>query len=244
MLQLLMVLMVGAVVGILNGAAGGASVLSFPVLVGIGLSPVSATMTNAIGVFPANIFALIGKRQNVSSVIKEHSKILIASSVGAIIGALALTILPEENFKKVVPFLLLIASFSLLIKVGPALSALERRIEISLMIAIGIYCGYFGPGQGVMVIAILARDAGRSVTKINTSKNVIVTISNLFSNIVFLLSGNVVWKYVLPMSLGCSLGGYIGGQIAGKFNRNVYKTIIFTVGFVSAIWFFYQYWVK
>ena len=233
----------GVVVGILNGAAGGASVLSFPVLVAVGLNPVSATMTNAIGAFPANIFALIGKRQNVSSVIKEHFKILIATSVGAIVGALALTILPEENFKKIVPFLLLIASFSMLIKVGPALTAIERRIEITLMTLIGIYCGYFGPGQGVMVIAILARDAGRSVATINISKNVIVTISNIFSNIIFILSGHVNGKFVLPLALGCSAGGYIGGHIAGKFNRNVYKSIIFAVGFLSSLWFFYQYWI-
>lgn len=244
MLQISIVLLVGVVVGILNGAAGGASVLSFPVLVAIGLNPVSATMTNAIGVFPANIFALISKRKRVTAVIKEHSKILIASSIGAIVGALALTILPEENFKKIVPFLLLIASFSMLIKVGQALTAIERRIEISLMTAIGIYCGYFGPGQGVMVIAILARDAGRSVATINISKNVIVTISNIFSNIVFIVSGHVNWKFVLPLSVGCSVGGYIGGLIAGKFNRNVYKSIIFAVGFLSSFWFFYQYWIK
>ncbi len=244
MLQIITILSVGVLVGILNGAAGGASILSFPVLVAAGLNPVSAAMTNAIGVFPANIFALVGKREKVLPIIKEHSKLLIAASIGAFIGAMALAILPEENFKKIVPFLLLIASFSLLINVAPALTAFERRLEILLMTAIGIYCGYFGPGQGVMVIAVLARDAGRAIATVNISKNVIVAISNFFSNVVFIISGHVDWKFAFTLFIGASGGGYIGGRLVGKVSRNVYKSIIFTVGFASALWFFYKYWIK
>jgi len=241
-IKFLLMAFVGLLVGIFNGAAGGASVFSFPVLVAIGLSPVSAAITSAIGVSPANIFALVSKRHEVKPLIREHAKILIACSLGALIGAIALIAIPEENYKKLVPVLLLIASCSLLLKVAPALTALERRIEISLMLAIGIYCGYFGPGQGVMVIAVLARDAGRSVASVNISKNVIVGISNIPSICIFAFSGLVDWAMAAALLLGSSAGGYFGGRVVNRFSRNSYKWIIFSVGITSTVWFIYKYW--
>ncbi len=235
---------VGALVGIFNGAAGGASVFSFPMLVAVGLSPVSAVVTSGVGVFPANIFALLSKRLEVLPTIKEHAKALIACSVGALSGAIALIVVPEENFKKLVPVLLLIASLSLLLKVAPAVTLLARRIEVFLMLAIGIYCGYFGPGQGVMVIAVLARDAGRSVASVNISKNVIVGISNLFSVTIFAFSGLVNWVLASALFLGSSVGGYVGGRVINRFSRSFYKWIIFVVGITSTLWFFFKFWIQ
>ena len=243
-MKFFLMVLVGLLVGIFNGAAGGASVFSFPVLVAVGLNPISAAITSAIGVSPANIFALASKRHEVKPIMREHAKILIACSLGAAVGAIALVMVPEENFKRLVPFLLLIASCSLLIKVAPALTALERRIEISLMLAIGIYCGYFGPGQGVMVIAVLARDAGRSVASVNIGKNVIVGISNLPSICIFAVSGMADWGLALALLIGSSAGGYFGGRVANRFSRSTYKWIIFSVGITSTFWFFYKYWIK
>jgi uncharacterized membrane protein YfcA len=244
MLQFLAVLGIGFLVGVFNGAAGGASVLSFPVLVATGLNPISATMTNALGVFPANIFALIGKWDRVKEIVREHRKVLFASCLGALFGALALTFVPEKRFKEAVPFLLLIASFSLLVKVKPALTAFEKRVEVGLMAAIGLYCGYFGPGQGVMVIAVLARDAGRSVVALNMSKNVIVAIVSLVSNVIFIASGKIHWGIALTLFISSSIGGYIGGRIVGKISKNIYRVIIFAVGFSSSLWFFYVYLIR
>ena len=244
MVKFLVIFVVGTLVGIFNGAAGGASVISFPALVAVGLAPVSAVVTSAVGVYPANVFALISKASQVKALLKEHYKVLIACSIGAVIGAVALTNLPQSNFKRLTPFLLLLASLSLLIKISPAITALERRIEIGLMFVIGVYCGYFGPGQGVMVIAVLARDAGRSVTSVNTSKNLIVAISNTFSIIIFIFGGLVDWKFTSALLVSSSLGGYLGGRLVKRFSRNFYRTIILTVGVISSLWFFYLYWLK
>ena len=243
-MKFFLMVLVGLLVGIFNGAAGGASVFSFPMLVAVGLNPISAAITSAIGVSPANIFALISKRGEIKPIITEHAKALIACSLGALLGAIALIEVPEENFKRLVPLLLLIASCSLLIKVAPTLTALERRIEVSLMLAIGIYCGYFGPGQGVMVIAVLARDAGRSVAAVNISKNVIVGISNIPSICIFAFSGLVDWVLAAALLVGSGAGGYVGGRITNRFSRSTYKWIIFGVGLTSTFWFFYKYWIK
>ena len=86
--------------------------------------------------------------------------------IGAVIGGLALAFMPIEGFQKVVPILIAIASISLFIKVQQNLTPLKQRIEYFWLTAVGFYAGYFGPGQGVMTIAILARDAKRSVAEI------------------------------------------------------------------------------
>jgi uncharacterized membrane protein YfcA len=110
---------VGFIVGIINGMAGGASVISFPVILATGLSPVSAAMTNAIGITPANFFALIAIRHRIKEIFRQYTQLIWISIAASILGAIALINVPPRVFEKIVPFLLLFATLSLLIKVKP-----------------------------------------------------------------------------------------------------------------------------
>jgi len=180
MVEILAIFLVGLTVGFLNGFAGGASVLSFPAMIAVGLNPVSAAMTNAIGVSTANIGALFGKFGEVKGIIKAESQLIGYSMVGAVIGGLALALMPIEGFERIVPILIAVASLSLFIKVKEQITPLKQKIDF--------YAGYFGPGQGVMTIAILARDAKRTVSDINVSENVVVTMTCLGSNAIYIAS--------------------------------------------------------
>ena len=244
MIKVTAIFLVGLFVGFLNGFAGGASVLSFPAMIAIGLNPVTAAMTNALGVWTANIGALVGKFKYIRNIIKEESALIGYSMIGAIIGGLALALMPISGFQKLVPILILIASLSLFIKVKDNLTSLRQRIEYFWLTAIGFYAGYFGPGQGVMTIAVLARDAKRTVSDINASKNVVVTLTCLGSNLIYIVSGKVDWTYAGVLAVSCAIGGYYGAKVVDHFSREAYRIGIFVIGLLCAVWFAKEYWLN
>ena len=203
MLEYILIFAVGILVGAINGMAGGASVISYPVLLATGMSPVNAAISNALGVTPANFFALIAVRHQIRAYFQEYKKLIIISIIGSSVGAVALLTVPPGVFEKMVPFLLLFASLSFLIKAKPDRSARQALLEKFGIAASGLYCGYFGPGQGVLVIAVLARDIRRDPKTLNTAKNLIVGLTSLISNIIYIFSGRADWPVVIALVIGC-----------------------------------------
>ena len=242
MLEYIIIFFVGILVGGINGMAGGASVISYPVLLATGMSPVNAAISNALGVTPANFFALIAVRNQMRVYFIEYKNLIIISIIGSTIGAFLLLNVPPGVFEKMVPFLLLFASLSFLIKAKPVRGQRHGVIEKIGIAASGLYCGYFGPGQGVMVIAVLARDIRRESKTLNTAKNLIVGWTSLISNIIYIFSGRAVWPVVIALMVGSSIGGTIGGRWAAQMPKAVYRGLILTVGFGASIWLFTKYY--
>jgi uncharacterized membrane protein YfcA len=241
MLEFLAIAAVGLLVGVINAMAGGASVISFPVLLAAGISPVSAAVTNAVGVTPANFFALIAIRHRIRELAREYASLIVISTVGAIFGSIALLTLPPRVFEKLVPFLLLSATLTLLIKVKPHRGKRHQSLENAGIAASGVYCGYFGPGQGVMVIAVLARDARRDPAVLNTAKNLIVGGTSVISNIIYVFSGLVNWPYALALLAGSTIGGTMGGRWASTMHPNFYKALVLVTGLGASVWLFEKY---
>jgi uncharacterized membrane protein YfcA len=241
MLELLFIAIAGLFVGLINGMAGGGSVISFPVLLATGLSPVSASITNALGVTPANFFALISIRHRVKELAREYAHLIWISIATSTLGALALINVPPEVFEKIVPFLLLFATASLLIKVKPHRGKHHKNLEYLGIGGSGFYCGYFGPGQGVMVIAVLARDARRDPALLNSAKNLIVALTSLISNIIYIFSGLAHWPYVIALFMGSAVGGTLGGRWATRMSPLFYRGLVLITGFGASAWLFVKY---
>ena len=241
MLEFLLIAAVGLLVGVINGMAGGASVISFPVLLATGISPVSAAMTNAIGVTPANFFALISIRHRVKELAREYAQLIWISIAASIVGAVALINVPPDVFEKIVPFLLLFATLSLLIKVNPRVDPNLQAKENIGIAASGFYCGYFGPGQGVMVIAVLARDARRKTSDLNSAKNLIVGCTSTVSNIIYIFSGLVHWPFVIALLAGSTVGGTLGGRWATRMSPDFYRGLVLITGLAASAWLFVKY---
>jgi uncharacterized membrane protein YfcA len=241
MLEFLLIATVGLLVGVINGMAGGASVISFPVILATGLSPVSAAMTNAIGITPANFFALIAIRHRIKEIAREYAKLIWISIAASVVGAVALINVPVEVFEKIVPFLLLFATLSLLIKVKPRVDPHFQVKENIGIAASGFYCGYFGPGQGVMVIAVLARDARRETSDLNSAKNLIVGCTSTVSNIIYVFSGLVHWPFVIALLAGSTVGGTLGGRWATRMSPNSYRGLVLVTGLAASAWLFVKY---
>jgi uncharacterized membrane protein YfcA len=241
MLEFLLIAIAGLFVGLINGMAGGGSVISFPVLLATGLSPVSASITNALGVTPANFFALISIRHKVKELAREYAHLIWISIATSILGAWALINVPPEVFEKIVPFLLLFATASLLIKVKPHRGKHHKSLEYLGIGGSGFYCGYFGPGQGVMVIAVLARDSRRDPARLNSTKNLIVGCTSLVSNIIYIFSGLAHWPYVIALLLGSAVGGTLGGRWATRMSPLFFKGLVLITGFGASAWLFVKY---
>jgi uncharacterized membrane protein YfcA len=241
MLEFLLIAIAGLFVGLINGMAGGGSVISFPVLLATGLSPVSASITNALGVTPANFFALISIRHKVKELAREYAHLIWISIATSTLGAFALINMPPEVFEKIVPFLLLFATASLLIKVKPHRGKHHKNLEYLGIGGSGFYCGYFGPGQGVMVIAVLARDARRDPALLNSTKNLIVGLTSLVSNIIYIFSGLVHWPYAIALLAGSAVGGTLGGRWATRMSPLFYRGLVLITGFGASAWLFVKY---
>ncbi|MDP1720486.1 MAG: sulfite exporter TauE/SafE family protein [Candidatus Nanopelagicaceae bacterium] len=240
MLGFTITVIAGLVVGTINGMAGGASLISYPVLLALGLPPVDAAITNALGVSSANLFAIRAGQHTAVKLIKEYKRLIIISVVCSLIGATLLLIFPPNVFEHVVPFLLLAATLTLLLPTKPHVSRRNEVVETLGIASSGLYCGYFGPGQGVMVITALARNPKDPGT-LNAAKNIIVGITSMASNLVYIFSGHAHWSLAFALFLGSSVGGTLGGRWATKMSPLFYRVLVMSVGFGASIWLFIKY---
>jgi uncharacterized membrane protein YfcA len=228
----------GLVVGLVNGVVGGGSVISYPVMLATGLSPITATITNSVGVSSANLFALAASLRRSRVGLRPWLATGIASMVGAAIGITLLLTLPARVFDFAVPVLLFFAAFSVLIRVPepkPSEDPRPRHVVPNIF-ASGIYCGYFGPGQGVMVLATLTHDGRLSSHEINVIKNFIIGLTGLLTTGIFIISGHVAWTQAALLLVGSGVGGFAGGHFASIVPAAVFRWVIFGIGLSSSIY--------
>ncbi len=240
MLDFVVATVAGVVVGIINGMAGGASIISYPVLLALGLHPLDATITNAIGTTSANFVAIRTGKYKIWDLIKTYKFLISISVIGSLIGAGLLLAFPPRVFEHIVPFLLLGATLTMLLPTRPTVGKRSETVETVGIAASGLYCGYFGPGQGVMVIASLARNP-KKPDLMNAAKNIIVAIPSTASNIVYVFSGHVHWMIAVALILGSSVGGGLGGRWSTKMSPSFYRGLVMTVGIGASIYFFKRY---
>lgn len=243
MLGFTIAMLAGLVVGTINGMAGGASIISYPIMLALGLHPVNAAVTNALGTASANFFAILSGPHTFKKLFETYKTLIALSVIFSATGAFLLLSLPPKTFEKVVPFLLLGATLMMLVPKKPRHPHRNKRAEQIGIAASGLYCGYFGPGQGVMVIATLARYRKEDSATLNAAKNIIVGVTGLASNLIYIFSGRADWILVLALFLGSSLGGALGGKWATRMPAFFYKGLVVTVGFGASLWLFGKYFL-
>jgi uncharacterized membrane protein YfcA len=177
----------------------------------------------------------------VKELAREYAQLIWISIAASIVGAVALINVPPDVFEKIVPFLLLFATLSLLIKVKPRVDPNLQAKENIGIAASGFYCGYFGPGQGVMVIAVLARNARRKTADLNSAKNLIVGCTSTVSNVIYIFSGLVHWPFVIALLAGSTVGGTLGGRWATRMSPDFYRGLVLITGLAASAWLFVKY---
>jgi uncharacterized membrane protein YfcA len=221
--------------GFINAAVGSGTLLVYPVLVAAGLPPVSANGTNTAGLFPGSFSSAWAYRAELRDRMTVLRRPLLATVVGAALGAGLVVAMPSRVFVAVVPWLvglatLLVALQPLLARSLPAhRSAAPRRVWPWTGM-IGIYGGYFGAAQGVMLMAALGLVYDADTQRANGAKNILAATANVTAAVVFALSGAVVWLAALAVAAGSIPGGYVGGRVARRLSARVLRGLVVVIG--------------
>jgi len=236
--QFALVAAVGVIAGIINGTVGGGSLLTYPLLVWIGVPPVIAAATNTTGLSTGNLFALIAHRDGSLVKFGDWRKHAVSTAAGAVVGGLLLILLPEKIFTFIVPVFLVAASIVMLLKPKASDQKLASSAHtMQLLFAGGIYNGYFGPGQGVIAMAVLLRDGRLTMAQVVVVKNFVLAASNVIVASLFIITGHVLWPVALTLLASVAAGGWAGGHLAGRINQLALRWSVAVIGFASAAWF-------
>jgi uncharacterized membrane protein YfcA len=238
---------VGVLAGVINGVVGSGTLLSFPVLVALGLPPVTANGTNTTGLFPGSFAATWPSRGELLPRVRRLWPLALVSFVFALGGALLVIALPPAVFSSVVPWL--IGAAVVLVAVQPwvvgRLSARDSGRETpqgppsaGLLAAIagtGTYGGYFGAAQGVLLLAVLGVLDDTEPRRANGVKNLLAFTANTAAAAVFVATGHVVWTASVALALGAVVGGYVGGHGARRLPAWAFRVLIIVVGLVALV---------
>ncbi|MGC4070666.1 MAG: sulfite exporter TauE/SafE family protein [Polyangiaceae bacterium] len=236
--------------GAVNAVAGGGTLISFPALVALGLSPVAANATNTIALVPGSLASAWAYRHDLRTHRHLMRRFLLPSIVGGLLGATLVLSAPERVFELVVPWLVLGATLLILMK-----NRLWQRLKakpseghskgIGASIAIllmAIYGGYFGAGIGIITLAVLSLTADLHIHEMNGIKTLIASTVNGTAAVFFLARGTADVKTAAIMSIGMILGGYFGAKVARKTPAKLVERLVVGIGFamtlvLAARWF-------
>ncbi|WP_010148499.1 sulfite exporter TauE/SafE family protein [Serinicoccus profundi] len=246
-LEVVAIILAGLAAGTINTIVGSGTLVTFPTLLLFGYAPVSANVSNSLGLVPGGLTGTWGYRHELRSLGPMLRRLGPASLVGSVIGALLLLVLPPAAFETIVPVLILVAL--LLVIFGPRLqrwaaSQHADRITpgrwVALIVGIllaGVYGGYFGAAQGVLLLGIMSILLPLGLQQINGIKNVLATIANLVAAIVFLVVAPelVDWMVVLLISIGSLVGGVVGARVGRRLPPVVLRGVIVVIGTIAIV---------
>ena len=241
-LQALLVFLAGVAAGTINTVVGSGTLITFPVLLGIGLPPVTANVTNTLGLAPGSLVGAYGYREELKGQRRRVLRLGAASVFGGVIGAVLLLVLPAAAFQAIVPVLILIAL--LLVVFGPWLS---RRLADTphgagtavtpllwlLTLGTGVYGGYFGAAQGVLLMGFLGLLLDETLQRQNALKNVLAGLVNTVAAVVFMFTAHIDWTVAGTVAAGSILGGVIGARVGRRLPPAALRAIIVVVGLVA-----------
>ena len=238
----------GLAAGTINTVVGSGSLITFPTLVTLGYAPLVANVSNNIGLVPGSVSGMYGYRRELRGQARRLLRLAPMSALGGATGSLLLLALPSSVFKKVVVVLIAIAL--VLVVSQPKLArrlAARREANVAssdsvppvlafLVCAAGVYGGYFGAAQGIILIAMLGIFLDDELQRLNACKNVLAGTVNGVASIAFLVNWHHIdWAVVGTIAVGSTLGGQIGAKVGRRFNTKVLRGVIVVVGLAALV---------
>ena len=236
---------VGIVVGAMNSVAGGGMLIGFPVMLAVGMPPITANATGSIVVLPGLLGSSFGYRKYLHRLPRKYLLLLIPCMSGASIGAIILRHTSSARFRELIPILILFAV--VLFAVQPFLhfhlhrhiSKKSRNNQTLILIGlalfpVSIYAGYFGPGFGFVMLAFLGFTSLREIHKMNGLKN--LAGAGIATSVIICLFNAHLFDLSLGlfMAVGCLIGGYSGSRISLRFSTHAIRIVVILIGFASA----------
>lgn len=237
--DLVLLFVTGVTAGIVSTVVSLASVISYPTLLALGLSPVSANVTNTFALCFTGMGAVAGSRPELAGQGKRVRGLAVAVAGGGIAGAALLLLTPARSFELLAPVLIGGASLVMLFKPRLHPAAHEHTGKHSLGLAAAVFCvaiyvGYFGAAGGVLLLAVLAMMLPDSLQRLNAIKNALTGVGNGVAALGFAIFGPVAWEAVGPLAVGFLLGGWCGPAVVRRLPANVLRGLIGVAGLTVA----------
>jgi uncharacterized membrane protein YfcA len=250
-LDLVLIALAGVGAGAINAIVGSGTLITFPTLVTLGFPPVTATMSNAVGLVAGGVSGTWGYRRELRGQWHRLRWQIPASFVGAAGGAWLLLHLPEEVFQQVVPVLLILAL--VLVVVGPRIQAwAKRRAEasgksadhvsaarmtalVAATFAVGVYGGYFTAAQGILLIAAMGALLPEDVQRMNAAKNLLSLVVNIVAAVAYTVVAfdRISWTAAGLIAIGSLLGGFVGAHYGRRLPPGALRAAIVVVGSIG-----------
>lgn len=237
------VIAAGLAAGTINTVVGSGSLVTFPTLLALGFPALVANVSNTLGLVPGSLSGVVAYRRELAGQRRRIALLGTMSAAGGTAGALLLLELPGSVFRKLVPALILLAC--LLVAVQPRLS---RRLAtrgamrhhggpglFTTVLATGVYGGYFGAAQGVILISLLGIFIDDDLQRLNATKNALALLANASAAVVFVAASRVSWEAAGCIAAGSIVGGQLGGSIGRKLPPQVLRGIVIVVGTIVAV---------
>jgi uncharacterized protein len=244
--EIIIAIAAAAAAGLINALAGGGTLISFPVLIALGIPEVAANITNTVALCPGYLGGAIAQREDLRGQGRRLWILLPAGIIGGIAGSILLLLGNEQVFHVLVPFLILLAALLLAVqdrvrdwvrvRSHPAESGNVGRTAILPVGLAAVYGGYFGAGISVIVLAVLGLFLDDTLTRLNALKQCISLSINVAAAIFFLFSGMVIWPLAVVMATGALAGGAVGGRIAGRINPVLLRWTVVIIGSTVGIY--------
>jgi uncharacterized protein len=243
-LEAIAIFAAGVAAGTINSVVGSGTLITFPVLLAFGYAPVVANVSNTVGLVPGNASGAVGYRRELAGQRARALPLACMSLVGAGIGAALLLTLPAAAFKAIVPVFIAVALILIVFQRRIA-SWLEARggvvtdhagpLATAGVFGAGVYGGYFGAAQGILVLSILSLSVDESLTRLNALKVVLVGIANLVSGLVFVFFAHVAWAAAGLIAGGSVIGGLLGARVGRRLPPEALRGVIVVVGIAAIV---------
>ena len=240
---MVVVLLAGMAAGTINAVVGSGTLITFPILLAFGVPPVTANVSNTIGLVPGVASGVVGYRRELRGQRARSIRLGSASVAGGIMGAILLLWLPARAFSAIVPALILVGL--LLVVLQPRISAwTAARHEGAggdfgpwwvwpAVLGTGVYGGYFGAAQGVILMGVLGIGIADGLQRLNGLKNVLAGLVNGVAGAIFVIVADVDWTVVALIAAGSIVGGQLGATVGRRLPAGVLRVVIVVVGLVA-----------
>jgi uncharacterized protein len=237
----------GIVAGTINTVVGSGTLVTFPILLAFGYKPVTANVSNTVGLVPGSVSGAIGYRRELAGQENRLLRLSVASATGGLVGAILLLSLPASAFKDIVPAFIVIALVLIVLqpRLGRVLDKYRARrarergelgpVSLVSVFVTGIYGGYFGAAQGVILIALLAIFIDDDLQRLNGTKNALALVVNTVAGILFVATTHVSWSVAALIAAGSVIGGQVGGHFGRRLPAKVLRWVVVVVGLAVAI---------
>jgi uncharacterized protein len=238
--EYLAVLAAGGVAGMVNTIVGSGSLVTFPTLLAVGYPSVTANVSNTVGLVFGGVSGVIGYRRELEGQVRRAAGFACCTAVGALTGGILLLTLPSSVFEAVVPALILFAC---------ALMAFKDRLTpkhahahsghlvpagISAFFT-GIYGGYFGAAQGIILMSLLALFLPDGMQRLNALKNVLALVANAVAAVLFIAVAEVAWEAAATIAVGSIVGAQVGATVGRRISDEWLRRLVVIGGTIVAV---------